>query len=97
LRPTGKWLRVIDSRTGQPVPVTDQLRQDLETEQQARAEADRARVEAEQSRTEAELSRTEAEQARIKAEQARTEADERAARGSGAASAAALRQQGTEE
>jgi len=89
LRPAGKWLRVIDSRTGQPIPVTDQLRQDLETEQQARSKAEQARVEAEQARVEA-------EQARGEAEQARVEADERAARAE-AALQALLRQQGAEE
>jgi Uma2 family endonuclease len=82
LRPTGKWLRVIDARTGEPIPVTDQLRQDLETEQQARAEADRALIEA--------------EQALIEAEQARVKAEERAARAE-AALQALLRQQDTEE
>jgi len=82
LRPTGKWLRVIEARTGEPIPVTDQLRQDLETEQQARAEADRALIEAEQARAEA--------------DRARVEAEERAARAE-AALRALLRQQGTEE
>ncbi len=92
LRPTGKWLRVIDPQTGQPVPVTDQLRQDLATEQQARVAAEQERAEAEQARVAADQALIEVEQARLEAEQARSEAEERAARAE-AALQALLRQQ----
>jgi len=79
-RPAGTWLRVIDPRTGQPMPVMEEELRDHNLTRARLLGAERARLIAEQRAGEEERARLIAEQHASEEERARLIAEERAAR-----------------
>jgi len=80
VRPAGVWLRVIDPRTGEPIPIPEEEHGELEAMREQVTMEERARLAAEQARLAAERRAIDEEQARLaadrRAEQAETELQE---------------------
>jgi Uma2 family endonuclease len=75
LHANGKFLRLVNPRTGEQLPIPEDLVEKVRAESE-RAEAERERAEAERERAEAERERAEAERERAEAEKKRAEAAE---------------------
>ncbi len=85
VRPAGVWLRVIDPRTGEPIPIPEEehgeleaMREQVTMEERARLAAEQARLAAERRAIDEEQARLAAERRAIDEEQARLAADRRA-------------------
>jgi len=74
-RPAGVWLRVIDPRTGEPIPVAEEEHHELQATREQLTVEERARLAAERRAADEERARLAADQARLAADQRAEQAE----------------------